>query len=154
MAKSKLNPLVARGMDYYCPNCDREMYVMSVASMIKQGGTCPWCGKAIRAGSTIPWGTLSGKVKLVSQMTDQHISNCIYMLKQRVKHHRQVLIANGTDADGRANLAVLDQLVNADNTEIINIFKAELRYRKVKVLPYKPYYSKAIEARIMGEVND
>lgn len=76
-----MKPLVIRGMDYYCPECNLEMYALSVSSLIKNGGKCPWCQSSIRKGETIEWKPLNSDSILLCDMTTQHISNIIDMLE-------------------------------------------------------------------------
>jgi len=36
-----------RGLDAYCPHCNRELYLPSVSTIMKKGGFCVFCGRWI-----------------------------------------------------------------------------------------------------------
>jgi len=128
-------PLYPIGMDYYCPHCRKEMYAPAVSELLEKGGICPWCNNPIDKGETFIWHSLNKEI-LACDMTTQHISNCIHLLKHRVK-----------------NIPLSKHIKDA-TTESINLFNKETKRRKEKILPYKEYYSKDIEDRLWGRISE
>ena len=113
-------PIVFKGIDAYCPVCEREMYAGSVADIMENGGECPWCSSHIRRGESIYWSTLDGTTKLSCDLTTQHISNILHMFESRGTFH----------------------------SDTQSILKAELKFRGEVQLPFEPHYSADIEQQI------
>jgi hypothetical protein len=120
-----VNPVIILGLDVYCPNCHKEMYLPLVASLIRKGGTCPWCNQEIRSGECIEWTTFDKNTILSSEMTTQHISNILHMYDCHKSH-----------------------------TSVYDILLNELKYRNEERLPYVPYYDNETESKILGGNND